>query len=60
MAAILTGALMLEALGLDDAARAVEAAVTETLACGVTTPDLGGRAGTDEVARSIAAAVSGR
>jgi 3-isopropylmalate dehydrogenase len=54
MAAILTGALMLESLGLGEAARAVEAAVRDALEEGQTTPDLGGSRSTAEVARWIA------
>ncbi|MGH7700339.1 MAG: isocitrate/isopropylmalate dehydrogenase family protein, partial [Gemmatimonadales bacterium] len=54
MAAVLTGALMLEQLGHQDAASAVERAVRETIASGVRTRDLGGAAGTADVARAIA------
>jgi len=54
MAAILTGALMLESLGLDDSARSVEAAVRDALTEGQITPDLGGNRSTGEVARWIA------
>ena len=42
VAAILTAALMLEHLGLDDAARRVEGAVEASIGAGATTPDLGG------------------
>lgn len=55
MAAILTGALMFEALGESEAARAVERAVQDAIAAGITTPDLGGKAGTGEVARAVGA-----
>ena len=55
MAAILTGALMCDALGQPDAARAIERAVREALAAGVRTPDLGGTATTGEVAEAITA-----
>ena len=55
MAAVLAGALMLEQLGAPDAARDLERAVTETLAAGVRTPDIGGKAGTREVAAAVAA-----
>ncbi|HXF96601.1 MAG TPA: isocitrate/isopropylmalate family dehydrogenase [Gemmatimonadales bacterium] len=54
MAAVLTGALMFEALGHPEAAGDLERAVTETIAAGVRTPDIGGRASTDDVARAIA------
>jgi len=55
VAAILSGALMFEALGQADASRALERAVRETVAAGVRTPDLGGTASTTEVAKAIAA-----
>jgi isocitrate/isopropylmalate dehydrogenase len=58
MAAILAGALMLESLGLDDAARSVEAAVRDALTEDQTTPDLGGNRSTEEVARWIAERLS--
>jgi 3-isopropylmalate dehydrogenase len=53
MAAVLTGALMLEQLGHPEAARDLERAVRETLAAGVRTPDIGGTAGTRQVADAI-------
>lgn len=53
VAAVLTGALMFEQLGHPDAARDLERAVKETLAAGVRTPDLGGNAGTRDVAAAI-------
>lgn len=53
LAAILTGALMLEELGLSAAARHLESAVRSTLADGVRTPDLGGKATTREVAEAV-------
>jgi len=53
MAAILTGALMLERLGHAAAARAIERAVRDALAAGVRTPDIGGTTST----RAAAAAV---
>jgi len=56
MAAVLTGALLCEQLGHPEAARELERAVIETLAAGVRTPDIGGTAGT----REVAAAVAGR
>ena len=54
MAAVLTGALMFEELGHPEAARDLERAVSATLAAGVRTPDVGGRATTKEVASAIA------
>jgi 3-isopropylmalate dehydrogenase len=53
MAAVLTGALMLEQLGAPDAARDLERAVKDTLAKGVRTPDIGGKATTKEVAAAV-------
>jgi 3-isopropylmalate dehydrogenase len=58
MAAVLTGALMFEQLGHADAARDLERAVKETIAAGVRTPDIGGKATTQDVARAIAERVS--
>ncbi len=55
MATILTGALMLDHLGLPRGADALEAAVRDALQAGTTTPDLGGELSTAEVARSIGA-----
>jgi 3-isopropylmalate dehydrogenase len=54
MAAVLTGALMFEQLGHPEAARDLERAVRETLTERVRTPDLGGRATTQDVAAAIA------
>jgi 3-isopropylmalate dehydrogenase len=59
LAAVLTGALMLRELGHPDAAAALEEAVTAAIASGVVTSDLGGRAGTREVARWVAERVAG-
>ena len=53
MAAVLTGALMLEHLGHPEAARRLESAVKSTLAAGVRTPDVGGRSSTRDVANAI-------
>ncbi len=53
MAAVLTGALMLEQLGHPEAARDLERAVKDTLAKGVRTPDIGGKATTKEVATAV-------
>jgi 3-isopropylmalate dehydrogenase len=58
MAAVLTGALMLDQLGAPDAARDLERAVEETLAAGVRTPDVGGQARTAEVAGAMAARIA--
>ncbi len=58
MATILTGALMLEQLGIDGAAGLVREAVAAALAGGVTTPDLGGTATSEEVGSWIARHVS--
>src|SRR5438876_11637980 len=57
MAAVLTGALLFEHLGHPQAARALERAVRETLAAGVRTPDIGGKATTREVAEAVAGAL---
>ena len=57
MAAVLTGALMFEQLAHPEAARDLERAVTETLAAGIRTPDIGGKAGTREVAAAVAARI---
>jgi len=54
MAAILTGALMLEHLGLPAASAALEQAVREALAAGFTTSDLGGARSTAEVGSWVA------
>ena len=53
MAAILTGALMLEQLGHADAARAIERAVQQALAAGVRTQDLGGTTRTSAAAAAV-------
>jgi isocitrate/isopropylmalate dehydrogenase len=55
MAAVLTGALMFEQLGHPAAARGLERAVQATLAAGVRTPDIGGKATTRDVAEAITA-----
>lgn len=55
---IWSGALMLEHLGHSEAAKAVEKAMTEVLAeDGPKTPDLGGKASTEDMGQAIAAAV---
>ncbi|HET7251292.1 MAG TPA: isocitrate/isopropylmalate family dehydrogenase [Gemmatimonadales bacterium] len=53
LAAILTGALMLEHLGHEDAARAIERAVQSALAGGVRTQDLGGTTSTPAAAAAV-------
>ncbi|HET9708407.1 MAG TPA: isocitrate/isopropylmalate family dehydrogenase, partial [Gemmatimonadales bacterium] len=53
MAAILTGALMLEHLGHAVAARAIERAVQQALAAGVRTQDLGGTTRTSAAAAAV-------
>ncbi len=60
MAATLTGALLLETLGVPAAARRLESAVSQVLASGPVTPDLGGRGATQEVARALLERVEGR
>jgi 3-isopropylmalate dehydrogenase len=61
--AVLSSALMLDTLGHGEAARAVEAAVAQSLRAGETTPDLGGSLTTsqvgDRLARAVAASASG-
>jgi 3-isopropylmalate dehydrogenase len=59
IAAVLSAALMLENLGFDDAAAAVDGAVAEALRQGFTTRDLGGNLGTAEVGDRLAEAVAG-
>ena len=54
IAAILTGALMLEQLGHDAAARDLERAARSALARGARTPDVGGTVTTQQVARAVA------
>lgn len=56
-AAVLTGALMVEQLGYPGAARDLERAVTQALADGARTPDLGGNATTAEVAKAVSDAL---
>jgi len=53
-AAILTGAMMLRELWEAEAATALEEAVRAALAAAVTTPDLGGKSGTSDVAKWVA------
>ena len=56
-AAILSAAMLLDELGQNDAARAIERAVTGTLDDGPRTPDLGGTATTHEVTASVISAL---
>ena len=56
--AVLSAALMLEHLGHDDAAAAVEEAVVTLLRRGETTPDLGGSLTTAEIGDRLARAVA--
>ncbi|MEP6692090.1 MAG: isocitrate/isopropylmalate family dehydrogenase [Gemmatimonadaceae bacterium] len=60
MAAILTLAMLLETLGAADAAAAVERAVRDAIAAGVTTADLGGSHGMRAVGDYIADRVEAR
>ena len=53
-AAILSAAMMLEWLELDEAARLLRSAVEKVVEKGNTTPDLGGRLSTSEMGRAIA------
>ena len=58
LAAILSASLMLDHLGLNDAAKAVHRAVTSVLAAGkALTPDLGGTATTEQVGEAVLAAL---
>jgi 3-isopropylmalate dehydrogenase len=57
MGSILTAAMMLEYLGLNDAAQAVENAVVACVNEGQTTRDLGGSLGTREVADAVLAKI---
>ncbi len=58
LAAVATAALMLDQLGLTRAASATNHAVSASIDAGVTTPDLGGTASTDEVTRFLCDAAS--
>lgn len=60
MAAVLTLGLLLETLGHQEAAVAVENAVRRALREGITTADLGGRSSTSEVGDFLAGATGGR
>jgi isocitrate/isopropylmalate dehydrogenase len=56
--AILTGAMMLRHLGLDQRADKIEAAVLEAVRQKKTSQDIGGKLGTKEVGDWVAKAVS--
>jgi homoisocitrate dehydrogenase len=58
--AILSSAMLLDHLGELDAAARVRRAVTNVLAAGVVTPDLGGHATTEEVAAATCRNLAGR
>ena len=57
MGSILTSAMMLDHLGLGDAARAVEIAVIACVKEGKTTQDIGGSLGTREVGEAVIAKI---
>jgi len=59
IAAFWAGALMLEFLGEEEAAKDLMSAIEATTAKGVVTPDLGGRATTDEVTEAVIAEIRG-
>ncbi|HWQ37270.1 MAG TPA: tartrate dehydrogenase [Burkholderiales bacterium] len=54
---IWSGAMMLEHLGHADAAAAILRAIEQCLADGPRTPDIGGKAGTEDLGKAIAAAI---
>ena len=58
VAQILAGAMMLEHIGESSAAASVRAAVDAVLTSGVSTPDLGGAASTEQATAAIIAALS--
>lgn len=60
LAAILSGAMLLQHLGFGDVACQVEAAVEDVTARGLRTSDLGGRATTQEVAAAVTRALEAR
>jgi tartrate dehydrogenase/decarboxylase/D-malate dehydrogenase len=59
VASFWTAAMMLDHLGEAPAAAALMAAVEQVCAAGITTPDLGGTAGTAEVTQAVCAAIAG-
>ncbi|GAC1343834.1 MAG: 3-isopropylmalate dehydrogenase [Candidatus Dormibacteria bacterium] len=61
LGAILSVGLLLEhSLGLPESASAVRGAVDTVVAAGTVTPDLGGRAGTDQVGQAVVDALAAR
>jgi tartrate dehydrogenase/decarboxylase/D-malate dehydrogenase len=54
---IWSGAMMLEHLGHPQAAQAIVAAIERCLVDGPRTPDLGGKASTEDIGKAIASAV---
>jgi homoisocitrate dehydrogenase len=58
VAAIRAAALLIEHLGHSSVARRIESAIDAVLESGVWTPDLGGRATTDDVTEAVCTAVS--
>ena len=54
-----SAAMMLEHLGESGAARALMVAVEQVTAAGIMTPDLGGKATTNEVTKAVCAAIAG-
>jgi len=60
MAAVLATALLAEWTGAPQVARALEAAVTDAIAAGVRTPDIGGAGSTASVGDWICARLEGR
>jgi tartrate dehydrogenase/decarboxylase/D-malate dehydrogenase len=57
IAAIWAGAMMLDHLGCPDAGAAVLKAIEKVLQEGPKTPDLGGKAGTEDLGKAVAAAI---
>jgi tartrate dehydrogenase/decarboxylase/D-malate dehydrogenase len=55
---IWSGAMLLEHLGHPDAGAAIVRAIEEVLADGPRTPDIGGKAGTADMGKAIAAALA--
>lgn len=60
IAAVRSAALLLDHFGYHDAALCVEDAIASLLAAGITTPDLGGRYGTDAVGEALIAELQAR
>jgi tartrate dehydrogenase/decarboxylase/D-malate dehydrogenase len=55
---ILSGAMMMDHLGHSEAARVIESAVEKIMAENIKTPDLGGKASTQEVGKAVAEMVA--